>query len=443
MEAVKQLSQLVAQPALVNAIKETAQKLGIKEPLTSGNFQQILQQAGRWMESVSEPWTHNAAPGLAPGVNATGELFSGRWSTHRLGDHAMRQLQLVYSHYSETTKLDSQLRDHLIGMTGAQAAIVFPNLSIALHAVAIASSEHDKPDSRAQWILPRVDGIRLPQSGSNGGQIRNILDASRVSTVEIGSIQDCNESDFRAGMQADQARLILVSPNALPIDLQPRQREVGYQACKENANNVVEVILNGALHDLSAIGVPHRNVADCWQSATEFIILPGDGYLGGPECGIVLGTKDAIETLSPSAEKLGFCANTSTKAALLRTLEGQSTFEKWKTLPIGMTLSTSIENMLHRAQRISNQLQLSNVVSNVEIATRPCNLGAGAWSSLRMDSVVLRLTLKAGTPSACAEQLAKSDPPIWTNIYSSHIELVMRSIEPDEDRLLVDILCQE
>ena len=84
IEAVKQLSQLVVQPSLVAALKDAAQKLGLKEQLQPGNIQQILQQAGRWMESVAEPWLRDAKPGLMPGINATGELFSTRWCTHRI-----------------------------------------------------------------------------------------------------------------------------------------------------------------------------------------------------------------------------------------------------------------------------------------------------------------------------------------------------------------------
>ena len=55
VEAVKQLSQLVAQPALISALKDAAQKLGWKDTLQASNIQQILQQTGKWMESVSEP----------------------------------------------------------------------------------------------------------------------------------------------------------------------------------------------------------------------------------------------------------------------------------------------------------------------------------------------------------------------------------------------------
>ena len=68
IDTIKQLSQLVSQPTLVNAIKEAAQKIGLKDPFQSGNIQQVLQQAGRWMESVTEPWLADSKPGLLPGI---------------------------------------------------------------------------------------------------------------------------------------------------------------------------------------------------------------------------------------------------------------------------------------------------------------------------------------------------------------------------------------
>ena len=111
VETIKQLSQLVSKPTLVNAMKEAAQKIGIKDPFQAGNIQQILQQAGRWMENASEPWLRNAQPGLLPGINATGELFSSRWCTHRLCNEAISQMNHIESRYAESIKLDQKLRN--------------------------------------------------------------------------------------------------------------------------------------------------------------------------------------------------------------------------------------------------------------------------------------------------------------------------------------------
>ena len=219
IEAVKQLSQLVAQPALVNALKDAAQKLGLKEPLQASNIQQILQQAGRWMESVAEPWLRDSQPGLTPGINATGELFSSRWCTHRICSNAIAQLNHLQSRFAETNKLDSQLRNLLIGLTSAQSVLVVPNMSIAVYLVAQARRSSSKP---TQWVLPRVDCVRLPQAGSTqGGNLRTILDSAQARTIEIGTTQDCTPNDFEEAMRVAGSTLLLASPNSLHVNSSP------------------------------------------------------------------------------------------------------------------------------------------------------------------------------------------------------------------------------
>ncbi len=90
----------------------------------------------------------------------------------------------------------------------------------------------------------------------------------------------------------------------------------------------------------------------------------------------------------------------------------------------------------------SRLLGTSPTLERVIAARKWCRIGAGVWSGQRLDSSVVQLFPKSVTPSAMAEQLAAGELPIWTNVQSDHIELVMRSIEPDEDRLIVQQLCR-
>ena len=87
------------------------------------------------------------------------------------------------------------------------------------------------------------------------------------------------------------------------------------------------------------------------------------------------------------------------------------------------------------------QLATSPTLERVNATRKACRIGAGVWSSQRLDSSVVQLFPKSGSPSAMAEQFAAGELPIWTNVQTDHIELVMRSIEPDEDRLIVKQLC--
>ena len=441
IEAVKQLSQLVVQPSLVAALKDAAQKLGLKEPLQPGNIQQILQQAGRWMESVAEPWLRDAKPGLMPGINATGELFSSRWCTHRICSDAIAQLNHLQSRFAETTKLDSQLRNLLVGLTGAQSVLVAPNMSIAMYLVALAGNSSSTP---TQWVLPRVDCIRLPQAGNaQGGNIRAILDSAHAPTVEIGTTQDCSSSDFENQLTQAGSTLLLASPNSLVSESRVEHRRRGIAASQHADSRVVEIIMDGSIHDLGELGIASRVIADSWEKCTKLIVVPGDALLGGPECGIVLGTTEAMQAILKVADSVGWHAGSITKAALLRTLEASESLDTWRELPIGASLSISLENLDNRSQRLATQLAASPMLERVEVQRKSCRIGAGVWSGVRMDSSVLKLFPKSVSASALAEQFAAGEIPIWGNVQSDHVELVMRSVEPDEDRLIVKQLCPE
>ena len=435
IDTIKQLSQLVSQPTLVNAIKEAAQKIGLKDPFQSGNIQQVLQQAGRWMESVTEPWLADSKPGLLPGINATGELFSSRWCSHRICQDAMTQMNHLYSRYAETLKLDQQLRNLLVGLTGAQAVVIVPNTTVALYVLALANATAKEP---MHWVLPRVDCVRLPQAGIfQGGNVRAILDQASQRTSEIGTNQDCTLNDFEEALKDKAARLLIASPNSLPAELRIEHRVRGLSAAKQTGASVTEILMDGSIHDLTGLGLSSKVIANCWDDGVDTIVVPGDALLGGPECGIILGTQQSMESVLKMADALGLHASSITKAVLLRTLQASETYEQWRQLPIGASLSTSLENLQNRAERLVAQLTTIPLFERVSSVRKSCRIGAGIWSSQRLDSSTLQLFPKSLSPSALAEQIAKGEIPIWTNVQSDHVELVMRSIEPDEDRLFV------
>ena len=438
LETIKQLSQLVSQPTLVNAIKDAAQKIGLKDQFQSGNIQQILQQAGRWMESVSDPWLRGARPGLLPGINATGELFSSRWCSHRLCSDAITQVNHLQSHYAETSKLNLQLRNLLIGLTSAEAVVIVPSTTVALYVLALANASAKTP---LHWVLPRVDCVRLPQAGATqGGNIRAVLDQANARTMEIGSNHDCTSQDFTDALQESNARLLIASPNSLSVEARTEHRNRALSAAKLGGACVTEIMLDGTIHDLNGMGLTSKVIANAWEEGIDVIIVPGDAYLGGPECGILLGKLGVMESVVKIADALGLHATSLTKAAMLRTLQASESFEQWRQLPIGASLSTSLENLQNRANRLVTQLATNPTLERVGTVNKACRIGAGVWSGQRMESSVVQLFPKSISPSALAEQFAAGELPIWANVQSDHLELVMRSIEPDEDRLIIQQL---
>jgi len=345
----------------------------------------------------------------------------------------------LQSHFAESVKLDLQLRNLLIGLTSAQVVAVVPSTTLALYVIALADSSSKE---HARWVLPRVDCVRLPQAGATqGGNVRTILDQANAKTVEIGTNQDCMPNDFDEALREAGSRLLISSPNSLPAESRMGHRSRGLTAAKQADAAITEILMNGAIHDLSELGITSRVIANAWDDGIELIIVPGDALLGGPECGIILGKQTAMENVLKIVDSLGIHASSITKAALLRTLQASESLEQWRQLPIGASLSTSLENLQNRAERLITQIATNPMFERVDVARKSCRIGAGVWSTQRMDSSTIQLFPKSMTPSAMAELFSSGEVPVWTNVQSDHVELVLRSIEPDEDRILSQQLC--
>ena len=432
-EALKQFTQLVNQPALTNAIKEAAQKLGLNELNPMANVQEILRQAGRWVETTVEPWSQLDRASLLPGINATGEWFNARWTAPQLLKEVSSLPSLVYGSFTQDSAVEPQLKKLLLATTGAADALVTPNVASAIFLAAKAYQQSGVVD---EIVLPRIHCIRIPSSVSHGGvHVRSIIDAAGTLVTEIGSSTDCQIEDYRRAIGTNRTLLVVSSPTA-----NDDCKEQGIQVAREKQSAVIEIALDASIHDLEPYGIPARGIIRRWQDGPDLMILPGQSLLAGPECGIVLGTADAVAKVRALAEQIGMQADRVTLAVLCETLRRIESLDGWKQSPIGSTICTSIENLENRARRMAIQLEVAPSIETIDVAKASCRLGSGNWQSVKLDSAILRIKPKNRTASQFADLLTALPTPIWCNVLSDHIECVVRSIDPSEDQAMINAL---
>ena len=432
-EALKQFTQLVNQPALTNAIKEAAQKLGLNDLNPMANVQEILRQAGRWVETTVEPWSQLDRASLIPGINATGEWFNARWTAPQLLKDVSSIAPLVYGSFTQDSAVEPQLKKLLLAMTGAADALVTPNVASAVFLAAKAYQHSGLID---EIVLPRIHCIRIPSSVSHGGvHVRSIIDAAGAPVAEIGSSTDCQAEDYRRAIASNRTLLVVSTP--CPND---DCKEQGIQVARENQSIVIEIALDASIHDLDPFGIPAPAMTRRWQNGPDLVILPGQFLLAGPECGIVLGTADAVAKVRALSEQVGMQADRVTLAILCETLGRIESLDGWKQSPIGSTICTSIENLENRARRMAIQLEVAPSIETIDVAKAPCRLGSGNWQSVKLESALLKIKPKNRTASQFADLLAALPTPIWCNVLSDHVECVVRSIDPSEDQTMINAL---
>ncbi len=469
LETLKQLAQVVGQPQMVSALKEAIDKVGatdVKEVLSVEGIQNLFQQAGRWVDSVADPWGGSPKGKKGgTGINGTGELFSSRWTNGLTSPDNSRWMAEALLGTSESVAATRNLKTLAMGLTGAHEILVASNVSSALTALAIAEMGMGK-ESKRSWILPRIDIVRPFRYGTAAtGTLRSPLDELGRSVHEVGSNQECTQEDFDSLPALEEPILLTTSPNSIPnIDSQGNrsaEHREGTGAgessaswkewCHERRGTWVEVLFDGSLHPTdgteSSGGVPPlgTSIIDRWDRGVDMILVPCDGWISGGETCLILARKKSPwwEQIQRTLANTGLEASPLSQAWLYRVLTATESRQRWEETPVGQFATTSMENLRFRGQKMVAQLTGMSRIESLTLEEKGCRIGMGVWGNLRVPSVVLSIVPNGLSPSALAEYLASGDRPIWCNVQSDRLELVLRTVDPDEDRFIVQRLSDE
>lgn len=445
VETIKQLAQMVGQPQLVTALKEAAEKVGIKEPFGPGGVQQIIQQAGRWVDAVADGFTgRSVAPCGVAGVNATGEIFSHRWSNVPTTlSHSQEWLDLMAC-YSDSERSLAQLKSLILKLTGAEDALILSSTTAALYGLAAANRD-------APWIVPRVDCIKVPRSGISGPTtVRDTIESAGVEVREAGSNQECERKDILFVMEQSldsqsKVTLLTTAPNSLPLEFRELHNKNVSEIASESHAYVVRLLLNAHFQKIAGLSLSTSVVSEQWSSANDVLLVPCDGLLGGTEACLVLVQKKFPfwSSFQRIVQVAGLEASSQLQSFLLRSFRIYESAGQWEKTLLGQALTNPIENLKNRADRLAIQLSGTSKVEKAVVQSKSCRIGTGVWMNEKLESSVLQLFPKSISVGALRDFLEASDRPIWANEFSDHIELVLRTMDPDEDRYVVQRLSDE
>ena len=450
-EAVKQVSQFIGNPKLAEALRDAAEKAGFKDTFTSSSLQpiqQVFENASRWMENFTKQFTDGFTSDLiGAGINGTGELFSTRWLGVPMSTQQSMMLAGSIRGAIDASHLTQELSRFVCRKTGAQEVIFVNSIAAALATIATASS---RIESKSKWILPRQNCIRIPRFGeSSGGSLRDILDDARVDVVEVGTNQDCDVDELVRVLGEDTSFAVSLS---LDSSASPNQVDAGSMstrsaliAAKAKKNlQIIELVLDGTILDIrEKVGVG-RCINQLWQDGIDVAIVPCEYLIGSTEgCMILFRDHSAIAGATLARVCMnGVELSAASKLLLFSLLRSSTTYEDWEQTELGQILTTSSENLLHRAQRIAKQLEGSPLVQSVEATSKACRLGSGIWANAKLESGCVQIYPKAGNSKDLATSLSKGPQPIWCNVDHECVEIVLRTMSPDDDLSLVQRFCE-
>jgi L-seryl-tRNA(Ser) seleniumtransferase len=363
-------------------------------------------------------------PSLRRVINATGVIIHTNLGRAPLSQAAQQAVAVTAAGYSNL-ELDlpsgerGSRHDHvarlLCELTGAEAAMAVNNgaAAVLLAAAALADGNRELIVSRGQ-LIEIGGGFRIPDVVAQAG--------GRL--VEVGTTNRTRLEDYRQALRPATGALLRVHASNF--------RTIGFvehveiePLCSLGAP-VIDDVGSGALSTeppvLSEEPAVRRSVA----AGAALVCFSGDKLLGGPQAGIIVGRRAAVDTARRHSLARAVRIDKLSLAALEATL---ALYRDPKLalaeIPVLAMLNASQAVLTRRAHMLAEAV-------DGEIVSGTARVGGGALPLLELPGPVVRVSAGPSGVGELARRLRGGDPPVVARIQHDQLLLDPRTLTDAE-----------
>ena len=414
----------------------------VVEPIrrSAGNSDSVVPPFDAIVAAVCARLSVTEREGLLEVINGTGILLHTNLGRAPLAREAVDAIGSVASGYSnlefdlETGARGSRyerIGGLLSELSGAEDGLVVNNCAAAVLLILDTFAKSREVVIGRNQLIEIGGGFRLP----------DVLKRSGAVLVEVGTTNKMYVRDFEQALTPRTALLFRSHQSNFQIegfvsDVAPAELvRLGRRA----GIPVVEDLGSGALVDLAEYAMPHeRTVIEAVRDGVDLVAFSGDKLLGGPQAGLIVGSKPMIARLRANPLLRALRVDKATLAALGATLRLYLEPEGTKRIPLYAMLAQSVEALRERAAQI--QTRLGEHAKHVRIADSEAYAGGGTLPMARLASAALAIRAPRSDPNALAAALRRERPPIVSRIVGDELLLDLRTIRPDQDESIAATL---
>jgi L-seryl-tRNA(Ser) seleniumtransferase len=385
-----------------------------------------------WADAVTEQLARVVTPSLVPVINATGVVLHtnlGRALLARASIEAMTRVAQSYASLEYDLGRGARgsrhaiCRDLLVELTGAEDGLVVNNAAAGL-VLALSALARD-----GEAIVSRGELVEI------GGAFRvpDILARSGARLVEVGTTNRTHVDDYVKAMTPKTKALLKVHRSNFRVTGFTAEVDAAELAQLGHAGGAVSLydLGSGLLLDLSPWGLTGEPlVRDAVASGVDLVVFSGDKLLGGPQAGIVVGGKRALDACRADPLARAVRADKYTLAALEATLALYRDPERARNeIPTLRMLTEDVATIKERGEALRKSVGKN---ASVELVEGFSEVGGGSFPEAKLPTWLIQLNADKLSADSLVERLRASDPPIIARIENDRVVLDPRTILPDQ-----------
>jgi L-seryl-tRNA(Ser) seleniumtransferase len=384
----------------------------------------------------------SALPGLQPVINATGVVLHTNLGRAPLPECAVLAMGRAAGYCNLEFDLETGARGYrheavaplLCELTGAEAALVVNNNAAAvLLVLAALAKDREVVVSRGEMV--EVGGsFRIPDVMTQSGAILR----------EVGSTNKTRASDYASAVGSNTAALMKVHTSNYRVMgfTEGVALEELVAVGRDYCVPVIEDLGSGYLIPLAGMerleegGEP--DVRSSVASGADLVTFSGDKLLGGPQAGIIVGKREAVEACARHPLMRALRPDKVTFAALEAVLMlYRDPRRALREVPTLRMLAQSGDTLNERAAVLAEAVrgalgEVGGASVDVEVVDEVSQAGGGTLPLIEFPSRVVEVKVAGGGLNVVSERLRQFTPPVIARVREDALVLDPRTLQDND-----------
>lgn len=413
-------------PLVIRAIQEVLNntRTSIAKGSKTPSINNLSDQVNHLIEKL-------ISPTLLGVINATGIILHTNLGRALLSQDTINAMQSVSVGYSNLEydlkkgkrgKREVHAEKLLENLMGVESALVVNNNASAVLLALSALAKRKRVIIANSQLVEIGGGFRIP----------DVMRQSGAKLNAVGTTNRVHLSDYENALQ-EPAALVLTAHHSnykiIGFTTEPELEQI-VKIAHSHSTPVVVDLGSGALLDTEKFGLSHEpTVQETLKAGADLVCFSGDKLLGGPQAGIMIGSKQLIDKLKKHPLARAVRADKICLAGISAVLIHYLKNEAIEKIPVWQMISMDSGSIKKRAEEWKDQIGQGSILKGESM------VGGG---SLPTESLPTSLfCLDVTNPDQFHKFLRTPPTPVISRIENNQVLFDPRTVRKEEEKELI------